>query len=147
MTEAASTTSFPAVDPLLPQTAFRTLSQANVHFDDKTPDGSSFHGEYHSKTSQPPTAKALFNGDLLPLRALCAKLHSQITAFLDEKVQNVRLQAAQAQTRRSLQIIQEALDRYPYFTDFLPPSPCDGLAFERITLQLLISTFLAPPAR
>lgn len=52
-------------------------------------------------------------GDSTPLRALCTRLNAQITTFLYEDVKTEKLKATQAQTRISLQIIQEALDRYP----------------------------------
>ncbi|MCJ1451580.1 3'-phosphoadenosine 5'-phosphosulfate sulfotransferase [Mycoblastus sanguinarius] len=53
------------------------------------------------------------NGDSTPLRTLCAQLHEQITAFLQEDVQTEMLKNVQAQTRHSLGIISEALERYP----------------------------------
>ncbi|KAL8934352.1 MAG: hypothetical protein Q9211_005270, partial [Gyalolechia sp. 1 TL-2023] len=62
--------------------------------------------------NQVPKAQALQNGDSTSLRALCATLHARITAFLQEDVPTERLKAVQAQTRKSLAIIQEALDRY-----------------------------------
>lgn len=64
-------------------------------------------------TSIPPVKQPLTNGDATPLRALCASLNAQVTAFLAEDVKTERLKSAQAQTRISLQIIQEALDNYP----------------------------------
>lgn len=60
-------------------------------------------------------------GDSTPLRALCTRLNAQIMTFLHEDVKTERLKATQAQTRISLQIIQEALDRYPQVLHF--PSP------------------------
>ena len=54
------------------------------------------------------------NGDTSALRQLCSALHSRITTFLQEDVKTERLKAVQAQTRRSLAIIQEALDKYGY---------------------------------
>ena len=60
-----------------------------------------------------PDAQSLTNGNSsASLRSLCATLHAQITAFLQEDVQTERLKGVQAQTRKSLGIIQEALDRY-----------------------------------
>jgi len=59
--------------------------------------------------NQQPTPS---NHDNSALRRLCAQLHSQVTAFLEEDVKTERLKSAQAQTRRSLAVIQEALDRY-----------------------------------
>lgn len=52
-------------------------------------------------------------GDSTPLRTLCTRLNAQITTFLHEDVKTEKLKATQAQTRISLQIIQEALERYP----------------------------------
>lgn len=63
-------------------------------------------------TSVLPVKEPLTTDDT-PLRALCASLNAQVTAFLDEDVKTEKLKFAQAQTRISLQIIQEALDRYP----------------------------------
>ncbi|KAL8682189.1 MAG: hypothetical protein Q9186_001726 [Xanthomendoza sp. 1 TL-2023] len=47
------------------------------------------------------------------LRSLCIDLHTQITAFLQEDFETETLRAVQIQTKKSLAIIQEALDRYP----------------------------------
>ena len=127
MTEAAPSTFTPAVvDPPLSKQASQTLSPAKQPLDDQPPISTLSNGAHHSDIALPPAAKVLANGDNShPLRALCARLHSQIKAFLEENTKNARLQAVQAQTRRSLQIIQEALDRYPYFPIFLSsfPSP------------------------
>jgi len=46
------------------------------------------------------------------LRDLCARLHSQVTTFLQEDFKTERLRAVQAQVRHSLAVIQEALDKY-----------------------------------
>ena len=60
------------------------------------------------------SAKApLQNGSSDSLLSLCTSLHSQITAFLQEDVQTGTLRAVQAQAKKSLTIIHEALDRYP----------------------------------
>ncbi|KAL8732525.1 MAG: hypothetical protein Q9166_002739 [cf. Caloplaca sp. 2 TL-2023] len=56
--------------------------------------------------------QSLPNGDSKSLRSLCATLHTQINAFLQEDVPAETLRAVQVQTRKSLAIIQEALDRY-----------------------------------
>ncbi|KAL8861773.1 MAG: hypothetical protein Q9178_001974 [Gyalolechia marmorata] len=59
-------------------------------------------------------AKApLQNGSSDSLLSLCTSLHSQITAFLQEDVQTGTLRAVQAQAKKSLTIIREALHRYP----------------------------------
>ncbi|KAI4167757.1 MAG: hypothetical protein LQ343_006952 [Gyalolechia ehrenbergii] len=62
--------------------------------------------------NQIPNVQDLQNGDSTSLRSLCATLHAQITAFLQEDVPTERLKAVQTRTRKSLAIIQEALDRY-----------------------------------
>ena len=46
------------------------------------------------------------------LPALCAKIHGRITAFLAEEVCTERLRHVQEQTRLSLGIIAESLERY-----------------------------------
>jgi len=46
------------------------------------------------------------------LSALCAKVHARVTAFLDAQATTERLKNVQEQTRLSLKIIDEALDRY-----------------------------------
>lgn len=76
------------------------------------PDPPSLAVNQHSSGAQPPP---LQNGDSDSdsLRSLCASLHSQITAFLQEDVPTETLRAVQAQTKKSLAIIQQALDRYP----------------------------------
>jgi len=53
------------------------------------------------------------NGDSTPLRTLCAQLHAQVTAFLQEDVETEMLKNVQAQCRNSLNIISEAIERYP----------------------------------
>lgn len=58
------------------------------------------------------------NDDSTPLRRLCADLHAQVTAFLQEDVPTERLKNVQAQCQNSLSIISEAMKRYPYI---LPP--------------------------
>lgn len=72
------------------------------------PDPPSLAINLHSSGARPP----LQNGDSDSLRSLCTSLHSQITAFLQEDVQTETLRAVQAQTKKSLAIIQRALDRY-----------------------------------
>lgn len=52
------------------------------------------------------------NDDNSALRDLSAKLHLQVTAFLQEDVKTERLKAVQAQVRHSLAVIQEAIDTY-----------------------------------
>ncbi|KAL9580091.1 MAG: hypothetical protein Q9212_004702 [Teloschistes hypoglaucus] len=67
-------------------------------------------------TPSPSTDRPLPNGDSASpsLRSLCTSLHQEITAFLQEDFSTeTTLQAVQEQTRKSLTIIQAALDRYP----------------------------------
>ena len=45
---------------------------------------------------------------------LCARIHHRIAAFLDEKHESHRLTSLQAQTRVSLDVLAEALDKYRY---------------------------------
>lgn len=57
-------------------------------------------------------AEARQSGQLSSLQAICADLHAQIAAFLQEDVPTERLKTVQTQTRISLGIIQEALKRF-----------------------------------
>lgn len=59
-----------------------------------------------------PLSQATLNGDPSFLRAFCSELHAKVEAFLQEDVKTERLRSVQAQTRKSLAIIQEALDKY-----------------------------------
>lgn len=136
MTETASSTFSPTVAPLQ---NFTNHPHANSCINDRFPISPSLHDpsrENQSDIAQPPVEIVLSNGDSHPLQALCARLHSQVVAFLDENFKSTNLQAVQAQTRRSLQIIQEALDRYPYFNPFPPSFPSSFLS----TLSLLSYT-------
>lgn len=65
-------------------------------------------------SDQTDTQSRLSNGDEpSSLRALCVQLHEQVEAFLQEDFQEEILQHVQSQCRNSLQIISEALQRYP----------------------------------
>jgi len=46
------------------------------------------------------------------LPALCAKIHARISAFLAVEASTERLKQVQEQTRLSLKVIEEALERY-----------------------------------
>ena len=121
MTETAPSTFSSIVEPSLPKPSLKDPTSTNPQINDHLSLSNSLNGQspgHHSIIDQPPTAKALLNGDSHPLRALCDSLHSQITTFLEEHFTSVRLQAVQAQTRHSLQIIQEALDSHPYIVPF-----------------------------
>ncbi|KAJ4301625.1 3'-phosphoadenosine 5'-phosphosulfate sulfotransferase [Kalmusia sp. IMI 367209] len=47
-----------------------------------------------------------------PFPDLCARIHDRVAAFLDEEHASERLRSLQAQTRLSLEVISEALDKY-----------------------------------
>jgi FAD synthetase len=46
------------------------------------------------------------------LPALCAKVHARVTAFLAAQASTDRLRSVQEQTRLSLKLLDEALERY-----------------------------------
>lgn len=48
--------------------------------------------------------------DSLPV--ICSKIHQRLEAFLASEPRNERLRGVQEQSRLSLRIIEEALDRY-----------------------------------
>jgi len=53
------------------------------------------------------------NGELRPsLQQTCAELHSHVNAFLTEKTDDELLIRVQDQTRISLGVIEEALEKY-----------------------------------
>lgn len=54
------------------------------------------------------------NGTPSPLRALCSKLHEQVFAFLGKEAETEILSKVQARCRHTVEIINEALKRYPY---------------------------------
>ncbi|KAL9104553.1 MAG: hypothetical protein Q9163_000527 [Psora crenata] len=62
-------------------------------------------------------APQVLNGEAHPLRLLCTELHTKIEAFLQKDIEEERLRAVQAQCRHSLDIIHEALNRYPYISE------------------------------
>ena len=66
-------------------------------------------------TTNGATSPAITNGShaKLSLIELSAKLHDRIQAFLKEDVESEVLRQVQEQTRGSLEIIHEALRRYP----------------------------------
>ena len=47
-----------------------------------------------------------------PLPELCAQIHDKVEAFLNAEPREERIRAAQAQSRISLGVIEEALSRY-----------------------------------
>ena len=66
-----------------------------------------------------PLFQTAFNGDSSSIRALCSELHVKVEAFLQEDVKTKTLRSVQAQTRKSLAIIQEALDKYRSLSSYL----------------------------
>jgi len=62
--------------------------------------------------SQPNHINVLPAGDNTALRALCAELSAQITAFLQEDIQAESLKRVQEQTKISLGVIEDALKKY-----------------------------------
>ncbi|KAL9118680.1 MAG: hypothetical protein Q9187_004771 [Circinaria calcarea] len=66
-------------------------------------------------TSTPETPAPQPNGTD-SLHALCSSLHTRVEAFLQEDVPTERLRRVQAQTRISLRVIEEALERYTHAT-------------------------------
>lgn len=67
------------------------------------------NGNPNHETRRTETIAQNLEPDLAPL---CAKVHARITAFLDAEPATDRLRKVQEQTRLSLKIIDEALDRY-----------------------------------
>ncbi|PSK38061.1 hypothetical protein B9Z65_1252 [Elsinoe australis] len=67
------------------------------------------NGNPNHETRRTETIAQNLEPDLAPL---CAKVHARITAFLDAEPATERLRKVQEQTRLSLKIIDEALDRY-----------------------------------
>jgi FAD synthetase len=51
------------------------------------------------------------------LPALCAKVHARVTAFLAAQASTDRLRGVQEQTRLSLKVLDEALERYRLVVD------------------------------
>ena len=55
----------------------------------------------------------------LSLPEVCARIHGKVEAFLNGESKSERVRAAQAQTRRSLNVIGEALRKYRYAGAYL----------------------------
>jgi FAD synthetase len=45
---------------------------------------------------------------------VCERVHGKVEAFLDKEAKSERVKAVQEQTRRSLNVIEEALRKYRY---------------------------------
>lgn len=52
------------------------------------------------------------NGESGGLAQICARVHAQITAFIDADATTDRLRRVQEQTRLTLRILDESLERY-----------------------------------
>jgi len=59
--------------------------------------------------SRRSTSQSLLSSSL---KSACAEMHSRVTALLDEDTSDEVLQQVQSQTRISLKVLDEALDRY-----------------------------------
>jgi FAD synthetase len=57
-------------------------------------------------------AEPLVSDTPLPFPDLCARIHDRVAAFLEEKDVTDRMKSLQTQTRTSLAVISEALERY-----------------------------------
>ena len=55
----------------------------------------------------------------LNLPEVCARIHGKVEAFLNAEPKSEKVRAAQAQTRRSLNVIEEALRKYRYVDAYL----------------------------
>ncbi|KAF2273036.1 adenine nucleotide alpha hydrolases-like protein [Westerdykella ornata] len=64
-----------------------------------------------NRVSNGPTSP-LVNDVHLPFPQVCKRINDRINAFLEEKDVSSRLQSVQEQTRNSLAVIEEALDKY-----------------------------------
>lgn len=73
---------------------------------------------------------------LLPFPQLCARIHDRVTAFLAEDVPTERLKSVQEQTRTSLGVLEEALERYRW-----------GVMFASSTTASNIHTTVSPNSR
>jgi hypothetical protein len=65
------------------------------------------------------TPESLLPDTQLPLQELCARIHERIEKFLGEEFADEGLRRVQSQTRTSLKVIEEALERYR-LVSFLP---------------------------
>jgi len=73
----------------------------------------------NDSASFPPTTPAL--------PELCAQVHARLEAFLASTPDTERLRRVQEQSRRSLKVIEEALQRYRFV--FVRPSPMGSPLF------------------
>ncbi len=51
-------------------------------------------------------------GGDIPLPKLCAQIHERVEAFLSAESRDDRIKSVQAQSRISLDVIEEALEKY-----------------------------------
>jgi FAD synthetase len=59
-------------------------------------------------------ASPLVHDTPLSFPDVCARIHGRIAAFLAEQPASPRLESLQQQTRISLRVIEDALDKYRY---------------------------------
>jgi FAD synthetase len=73
-------------------------------------------GEHDTPNGEPvihgSTLGSLFPDTQLPLHELCASIHERIESFLADDLEDEGLRRVQRQTRSSLNVIEEALERY-----------------------------------
>lgn len=69
-------------------------------------------GNTPSQTILASADSASIDGDGLPLPELCARVHARVESFLNKEPKTERMRGTQAQTRISLAVIEEALERY-----------------------------------
>ncbi|EON60809.1 hypothetical protein W97_00018 [Coniosporium apollinis CBS 100218] len=65
-----------------------------------------------SSNHEPDQAPPMIPDGLLSFPQLCASIHDRVTAFLAEDAPTERLKSVQEQTRTSLGVLEEALERY-----------------------------------
>ena len=71
-------------------------------------------GDSPARALDAPASPLVADATPLPFPAVCARIHARVHAFLDEQHASDRLRSLQAQTRTSLAVISDALDRFQY---------------------------------
>jgi hypothetical protein len=85
---------------------------------------------HQSDDKQDYTIRRITSQEQTPaLPALCAQIHELVETFLHTEPRNERIRAVQAQSRISLDVIEEALQKYRW-VDILMCTPGTGLADE-----------------
>jgi len=70
-------------------------------------------GDFEARNVEVP-AEPLVSNTPLPFPELCARINDRIDAFLGDDQVSARVKSLQEQTRRSLDVIGEALEDYQY---------------------------------